>query len=218
MGYARAGFEVVGVDVVDQPRYPFEFIRGDALDAELDGFDAIHASPPCQAFSTVAKQARLRYPGRFEHPDLVDATRSRLEGAGVPWVMENVQGAPFRTWFRLCGSSFGLDLRRHRIFETGGGFDPLLVPPCAHSWQTPRFKTLDKRRTALVSTVPVHGQGNHLLLASVVGVHGHLNYTGEQELRERAMGIDWMNTHELVESIPPAYTEWIGTRLLEGMT
>jgi DNA (cytosine-5)-methyltransferase 1 len=217
MGYHRAGFDVVGVDIHPQPHYPFEFHQADALTFPLDGFDAIHASPPCQHFSTIAKQARLRFPGRFDHPDLVAPTRDRLIAAGVPWVMENVRGAPFVSWFQLCGSSFGLDLRRHRIFETGGGFDPLMVPPCAHHWQTPRFISLDKRRRNVSPVVSVHGTGRHYALASVVGVHGHINYSGERELRERAMGIDWMSPHELAESIPPAYTEWIGSQLLATM-
>jgi DNA (cytosine-5)-methyltransferase 1 len=207
MGYHRAGFEVVGVDIADQPRYPFEFHRDDALsvldDTMLVGtFDAIHASPPCQAHSTIAKQARLRFPGRFDHPDLVAPARASLEASGLPWVMENVKGAPFVTWFQLCGSSFGLDVRRHRIFETGAGFNPLLVPRCAHQWQRPRFRSLDKR---------------HPGLSAVVGVHGHLNYAGERVLREQAMGIDWMSDHELAEAIPPAYTEWIGTQLLAAL-
>lgn len=205
VGYARAGFEVVGVDIKPQPHYPFTFIQADALEFldAVGGFDAIHASPPCQAHSTVAKQQRIRFPGRFEHPDLVEPTRAKLQASGLPWVMENVKGAPFVTWFQLCGSSFGLDVRRHRIFETGAGFDPLLVPRCAHQWQAPRFRSLDKR---------------HPGLATVVGVHGHLNYAGERALREAAMGIDWMGDHELAEAIPPAYTEWIGRQLLASLS
>jgi len=210
-GYARAGWDVVGVDLNPQPRYPFGFRQADALayldEYGVDGFDAVHASPPCQAFSSVAKQARLRYPGRFAHPDLVEPTRARLVASGLPYVMENVRAAPFVTWFQLCGSSFGLDLRRHRIFETGGGFDPLLVPPCAHGWQTPRFPVYDAKRPdrtrVLASTVGVYGGGNH--------------GPGERELRERAMGIDWMSREELAEAIPPAYTAWIGARLLDHM-
>ncbi len=215
MGYSRAGFEVVGVDINPQPHYPFEFHQADALTFPLDGFDAIHASPPCQAHSSIAKQARLRIPG-LEHPDLVPQTRERLTGSGVPWVIENVVGAPLLNAVTLCGSSFGLDLRRHRLFETGR-FDLMLLPPCAHGWQTPRFRSLDKRRNRprLLSTVPVHGGSQ--LVASVVGVHGHINYSGERQLREAAMGIDWMSDYELTQAIPPAYTEWIGHQLMASL-
>ena len=210
VGYHRAGFDVVGVDVAAQPNYPFEFHEADAMTFPLDGFDAIHASPPCQAHSTIAKQQRIRRPGAFDHPDLVDATRARLIAAGVPYVIENVEGAPLRNHIRLCGSSFGLDVRRHRLFECSM---PVLAPPCAHHWQLPRFRSLDQRR-GLKSVVPVYGGGQIAGLASVVGVHGHHNYAGERELREAAMGIDWMSPYELTQAIPPAYTEHIGAYLL----
>ena len=195
MGYHLAGFEVVGVDIEPHPDYPFEFHLADALEVELDGFDAIHASPPCHAYSTVTgRNAR----NRREYPDLVAPTRERLRAAGVPYVIENVVGAPLLDAFMLCGSAFGLDVRRHRLFEPGG-WHPVLVPPCAHHWQRPRFRSLDSRQK-----VP----------ASVVGVHGHLNYPGELELRRAAMGIDWMTNDDLTQAIPPAYTEWIGRQLL----
>jgi DNA (cytosine-5)-methyltransferase 1 len=216
MGYHRAGFEVVGVDIKPQPHYPFEFYQDDALSYLKKmgawGFSAIHASPPCQAHSTIAKQQRTRR--HYDHPDLVAPTRDALRATGLPWVMENVQGAPMTNCVTLCGSSFGLDLRRHRLFELGR-FDPLMAPPCAHHWQTPRFITLDKRRYMKASSaVPVHGTRQ---IASVVGVHGHINYAGEQELRKAAMGIDWMNPYELTQAIPPSYTEWIGTHLLNAI-
>lgn len=111
-------------------------------------------------------------------------------------------GAPLRSPVTLCGSWFGLNLRRHRLFETGG-FGLLLVPPCSHRWQTPRFRSLDKRRLGIS--------------ASVVGVHGHANYAGENDLREEAMGIDWMSPYELTQAIPPAYTEWIGRQLITAL-
>lgn len=88
-----------------------------------------------------------------------------------------------------------------------------MAPPCAHYWQTPRFISLDKRR-GNKSVVPVHGGGQ---LAGVVGVHGHHNYAGERELREKAMGIDWMSPYELTQAIPPAYTEHIGAYLLASL-
>lgn len=207
-GYQRAGFYVVGVDIKPQPNYcGDEFHWADAMTFPLDGFDAIHASPPCQAHSTIAKQQRQRRPGAYAHPNLVDATRRRLVGAGLPYVIENVPGAPLRNPIQLCGSSFGLNVRRHRLFESNV---PIMAPPCAHHWQKPRFRSLDQRR-GLKSVVPVHGGGQ---LASVVGVHGHLNYAGEQKLRQEAMGVDWMSAYELTQAIPPAYTEYIGHYLM----
>lgn len=195
MGYHQAGFDVVGVDLEPQPHYPFPFHQADALSFPIEGFDVIHASPPCQRYSTQTAK-----PGR--HPDLIGSVRERLEAVSVPWVIENVVGAPLREPFRLCGSSFGLDLRRHRLFESSESFDP---PPCDHAWQTPRFRSLD------------HSMVKAGKLATVVGVHGHMNYRGEFELRCKAMGIDWMTNTELVEAIPPAYTRWIGSRLLERL-
>jgi DNA (cytosine-5)-methyltransferase 1 len=114
--------------------------------------------------------------------------------------MENVEGAPIRNGFMLCGSSFGLDVRRHRLFESSV---LILSPGCFHSRQTPRFRTLDSRRKGR--------------MACVVGVHGHLNYPGEKELREKAMGIGWMDTKELSQAIPPAYTEFIGKQLIRAL-
>ena len=209
MGYSRAGFDVVGVDINPQPRFPFEFVQDDALNFPLDGFDAIHASPPCQHASTIAKQCRALRPGTYEHPNLVPQTRELLRLSGLPYVIENVVGAELENPIMLCGSSFGLDVRRHRLFECSF---PIMAMPCAHHWQKPRFRTLDKRRHNLTSTVPVHGQGRQL--ASVVGVHGHLGYKGERDLRERAMGVDWMTPDELSQAIPPAYTEFIGEQLM----
>lgn len=202
VGYDRAGFEVVGVDSAPQPRYPFEFHQADAMTFPLEGFDAIHASPPCQAHSSIAKQQRTRRPDTYDHPDLVAATRDRLRATGLPFVIENVLGAPLENPVLLCGSSFGLNVRRHRLFEVHGF--ALMALPCAHHWQTPRFRSLDKRR------------GGEL--ASVVGVHGHQNYAGERELREWAMDISWMSPYELAQAIPPAYTEHIGAYLLGALS
>lgn len=136
MGYHRAGFDVVGVDVHPQPRYPFEFHQADALEFPLDGFDAIHASPPCQAFSAL----RHLNPGK-EHPDLIAPTRDRLRAASVPYVIENVEGAPLGEGTQLlllCGTMFRLqtpdgraEIRRHRLFELGG-FTIALRPACQH--------------------------------------------------------------------------------------
>ena len=200
-GYQQAGFHVTGVDIKPQPRYAGdEFILADALDylaTHGHEFDAVHASPPCQAYSKI----RAIW-GHRERPDLVPPTREALRAVGVPYVIENVVEAHLRHAVILCGSSFGLDLRRHRAFETGF-WEIGLVPPCSHSWQRPRFRSLDRR----VKT-----------LASVVGVHGNVNYRGEAELRKQAMGIEWMTQQELVEAIPPAYCEFIGRQLMTMLT
>lgn len=191
MGYHRAGFTVVGVDINPQPRYPFEFIQADALDFDLDGFDAIHASPPCQAFT--AYKRRPNHVG--EYPDLIRRVRQGLVVADVPWVIENIPRAPLLNPITLCGSSFGLDVRRHRLFESN---ITMLAPPCDHAWQTPRFPQATNRKN-LRRTVEV-------------GV-----YRIPLAVQQKAMGIDWMKLDELSEAIPPAYTEWVGQHLLAAV-
>ena len=113
MGYVRAGFEVIGVDIKPQPHYPFEFHQGDAMTYPLEGFDAYHASPPCQRYS----RTKSLHPG-CKYPDLLAQTRNLLIATGKPWVIENVVGAPFQHWIMLCGMMFGLRTYRHRRFET----------------------------------------------------------------------------------------------------
>ncbi len=213
MGYHRAGFDVVGVDITPQPHYPFEFWQADALDW-LEGigpscWDAIHASPPCQAY-TVANNIHQR-----EHPDLLPATRELLERTGLPWVIENVPGAPMhrgpasllaqdRYGALVCGLHFaGLNVKRHRLFEAN--FPIHGTPPC-----------------------PIGHPGNWLLIfGHTVLERGHVirktpagnnttrrKHTTTERGRE-AMGIDWMNRDELSEAIPPAYTEFIGEQLMQ---
>lgn len=196
VGYNRAGFDVVGVDCRAQQNYPYTFFKMDALAAleylDLSKFVAIHASPPCQAHST------LRY-RREDKPDLMDIepVRDALAATGLPYVIENVVGAPlYGSVTQLCGSMFGLDVRRHRLFETSFAIEQ---PECQHQLQTPRFRNPDARQSAL---------------ASVVNVHGKCSYVGEREVRERAMGIDWMTNYELTQAVPPAYTEYVGAQLL----
>jgi len=198
VGYDMAGFDMTGVDNKPQPRYPFKFIQADALEYVAEHgheFDFIHASPPCQKYSRVS--GRSRKAGKRLYPDLVQPTREILWTLGIPWVMENVEEAPLINPVTLCGSMFGLDVRRHRNFESS---IVILAPPCDHSNQKPRFRTLDSRRAGRLSCV--------------VGVHGHLNYAGEFELRCKAMGIDWMTNAELTQAIPPAYTEFIGRQIM----
>jgi DNA (cytosine-5)-methyltransferase 1 len=186
---------VVGVDIEPQANYVgAEFIQADALTFPLDGFDLIHASPPCHDHSNVTGRNR-KSEGVKGTGWMLEATIRRLHHHGTPWVVENVEGArdQMPATFRLCGSSFGLNVRRHRLFASS--FLVFGVPPCDHGWQTPRFRSLDSRQTSPSSVVPVYG---------------HLNYPGELELRREAMGIDWMTNAELTQAIPPAYTEWIG--------
>jgi DNA (cytosine-5)-methyltransferase 1 len=201
VGYDRAGFDVVGVDIRPQPRYPFEFVQADVMALtpfDMHDYDAIHASPPCHDHSTVTGRNRKAV-GPKGTGWMLGATIDLLAATGRPFVIENVETAEFpRSVFRLrlCGSSFGLDVRRHRWFAANVA---MLAPAREHHWQRPRFRSLDSRRETL---------------ASVVGVHGHLNYAGEAEVRNQAMGIEWMNQAELAQAIPPAYTQFIGEYLL----
>lgn len=191
MGYHRAGWEVVGVDIKPQPRYPFDFVQADAMTFPLDGFDAIHASPPCQLFSR-AGRLREAQGGKPSSLDLLTPIRPLIQATGLPYIIENVAGAPLEGVF-MCGSSFGLGVRRHRIFES----DLLLLgAPCQHK---------DQGR-------PV---GVYHVLGDEVPHGGKTAETLEQA--QEAMGIDWMEWHELKESIPPAYTEHLGRQLMAAL-
>ena len=130
MGYHKAGFEVIGVDIKEQPNYPFRFIKADALgwlEAWGNEYDAIHASPPCQCFSMMQNIHK----NKDKHPDLVEPTRKLLEELGKPYIIENVVGAPLRIDLFLCGTMFGLPIARHRIFESNVSM-PLLTMACKH--------------------------------------------------------------------------------------
>lgn len=186
MGYHRAGFEVVGVDVRPMPRYPFEFHQADAMTYPLDGFDVIHASPPCQGYTkiqSVNKHAK-------EWPLLIEPIRRRLLGNGKPYIIENVPGAPMLSPIKLCGSSFGLKVHRHRLFECSFF---LMSPPCNHG---------PERAVAVYGDHPEYCPT------------GKINRAHTLEHGQEAMGINWMKWRELCESIPPAYTEWIGRQLM----
>ena len=213
MGYSRAGFDVVGVDIKPQPRYPFEFIQADAIDMLRQGvfraghywlpdagdFDAIHASPPCQFYSSTRFLPQAK---RKDHVDLVGPTRAALKAARLPYVIENVIGAPLVDAVVLCGSSFGRPIRRHRLFESTVA---LLVPPCTHR-EYPRIYQ---------STSPDGRRKKRL--TSWIGVYGGTHYAGEGKRRREAMGIDWMTLAELSQAIPPDYTELIGLQLIHSM-
>lgn len=201
MGYARAGFEVTGVDIRPQPHYPFDFVQADALTYLADHgheFDAVHASPPCQGYTElnhVAGSGSLFDP----YPRLIEPVRALLHSIGVPFVIENVTGAREHLVdpVQLCGSSFGLgvlcrdgqyrQLQRHRLFEASF---PLPGPPCRHEGQP----------------VGLYGVGG--------GGQQTRGYKAHLEERGPALGIDWpMTPHELREAIPPAYTRHVGSYL-----
>ena len=199
-GYSWAGFDVLGVDKDPQPRYPFPFVQCDALEFlesfDLSSFSAIHASPPCQAHSDLQKQSKLSY------PDLIAPTRELLIATGLPYVIENVEGAPLIDPVMLCGTMFpGLRVLRHRLFETNW---PLAAP--AHP-KHPLVFTHDKRKRH-------YGQLNQD--ESFVQVTGGGNATVAN--KRDAMGIDWMSGAELNEAIPPAMTEYVGRALLEYLS
>lgn len=190
MGYHRAGFYVIGVDIEPQPNYPFHFYQADAMEFEWSDFDAIHASPPCQQFT--AYRRRPKHVG--EYPNLIPAVRERLRAIGRPYVIENVEGAPLESPIRLCGSSFGLDVRRHRLFESNV---PILSPPCVHQGNPkypPATNRTNQRRTVEIGVwrIPL-------------------------DVQQAAMGINWMELRELSEAIPPAYTEFLGGWLMSAV-
>lgn len=205
MGYHRAGFDVVGVDLQPQPHYPFEHHVADALEFVREHgheFDAIHASPPCQAHSIT------RGAHNVEHPDLLEPTREALREVGRPYIIENVEGAPLIGPLRLCGTEFGLRapdvdgvllaLRRHRLFESDmwlwgrGG--------CQHD-ATP--------------VAGVYGGSRHEKPEHRDDPTRRGGYTPALRVRAQLLGIDWrMNEHELNQAIPPVYTEHIGRQVL----
>ena len=211
VGYHRAGFEIVGIDNKPQPNYPFAFIQMDALEAMdrltageglpasdgrtyyLSDFAVIHASPPCQKFTSLNKMHNAK-----RHPDLLTPTRARLRAWGGVYVIENVPRSPIHGLFLLCGTQFGLgasgaQLRRHRYFE----MEPpiaALIPPCAH-----------RRNGRVIGVYGGHGRDRRRKANTE-------DFSVEQ--RREAMGIDWMTGAELSQAIPPAYTEYIGCRLM----
>ncbi|EFE82942.1 gp77 [Streptomyces albidoflavus] len=194
-GYADAGFEVTGVDIRPQPRYPYTFVQAEAVAFVLAHgaeFDVIHASPPCQHDSDCQ-----RIQGRT-HPDLIAPTRTALQACGRPWVLENVRGAvpKLEQPVMLCGPMFGVQTYRHRYFETGGGLTLHQLIHPAH-------------------VVPQAKMGRPVppgYFGQFVG-----NFSGV-DLARRVMGVPWMNRDGIRECIPPAYTQWIGHHALTHLT
>jgi len=204
MGYHRAGFEVVGVDSKRQRDYPFEFHQADAMTFPLEGFDVIHASPPCQAYS-ITKHSHKK-----QHPDLLGPTRERLVASGLPYVIENVPGASMPGSVVMCGASFFLTandingdllvLKRHRQFESNMTLEER---KCMCKW----FKDRQYKIGG------VYGGGSTDRHHAEKVRHG--GYTPAKEVREGLMGIDWMSMAALNQAIPPIYTKFIGHQILE---
>lgn len=209
MGYFRAGFDVVGSDIEPQPNYPFEFVKRDILGWDPEDirkrFDVLALSPPCQRYSIT------RHLHTSEHPDLVEPARALARAAGLPYIMENVPGAPLIDPITLCGSSFGMPLRRHRLFESNTS---LQSPPCDHSWQNrhkPYWAHVSKSRGGTIRSgvVRVHGRQQ----MSPDGTSFGSEY--DHRVGSVAMGIDWMTKEELNNAVPPAYTFYLGRQMLK---
>ena len=201
MGYHQAGFDVVGVDVQPQPNYPFRFVQADALEylaAHGREYDAIHGSPPCQGYA--GTRHIVSCAGR-EYPLLIAPTIAALRAVGRPWVVENVPGSGLSD-LTLCGTMFGLPLRRHRHFAAS--FLMLSSGECRHG-----------PADLGVYAGKVTRLGTHA--AAYVASSGRTHYRPQTATLAEgrvAMGIDWMDRHELSQAIPPAYTRFIGEQLM----
>lgn len=197
MGYHRAGFEVVGVDINPQPHYPFEFHQADALTYPLEGFDVIHASPPCQEYSS------LRFMKTRQYAAILAETRQRLIDSGLRWVMENVANAPMHQGVLICGTALGLNVRRHRLFD------------CSHLIYGPGMC----RHGPDNINVYGHGAWNYQPRAdNSKYCHWTRSNAHQSPLpiatARQAFECEWMTQAELAECVPPAYTEWIGRQVL----
>ena len=186
MGLHRAGFEVVGFDIEPQPHYPFEFHQQDALTVDLSEFDAVWASPPCQRYCSMSRN-------HAGHPDLYGPTRLFLQWAKKPYMIENVIGAPYESGIILCGSMFGLPVRRHRNFETSF---LVLRPQCRHKEQG--------------RPITVTGYGG--------GQPRPHSWKGIKSEWPTYMEMPWATPDECTQAIPPAYSEYIGKVLMEHLT
>lgn len=185
-GLQLAGYHVTGVDIKPQKRYIGDaFIQADAMEVDWCGYDLIWASPPCQRYSC------MRPDTQHNHPDLIAPVRARLIETGVPWILENVPGAPLVNPLMLCGTMFGLLVVRHRLFETS---PPIYFAPasCAH-------------QRAVVERGKRPDRGKHY--AAIYGHASDVHFTRE------AMGIDWMSRDELSEAIPPVYSKFLAEQI-----
>ena len=196
-GYHRAGFDVVGVDIAPQPRYPFEFHQGDALEYLAEhgrDFDVIHLSPPCQAYSRTGHLADAQG-ARRSSVRLIEPARAMVQEMGLAYVIENVEGAPLNSPLLLCGSMFGLRVRRHRLFEMS---DFAFGLECDHQSQGRPVGVLN------------WGKWGH-------EIHNGGRLAESLADAQDAMGIDWMRRAELAEAIPPAFTEFIGRQIIQAI-
>lgn len=204
--------EIVGVDTKPQPRYPFTFVQADAMTFPLEGFDFVWASPPCQAHTAMKTMYNAK-----THADLIPATRVKLIAANIPYIIENVEGAPLNPEsIRLCGTMFDLgcddaELRRHRIFESSF---LLTAPNCRHGSR---------------DVVGVYGGHLRNRRRRTIGIYGEGCRDGRRksdrgvpdfniEDGRRAMGIDWMTIAELCQAIPPAYSRYIAEQFTLSRT
>lgn len=194
MGYHLAGFEVVGVDLNPQPNYPFQFVQADALTFPLGDFDVVVSSPPCPGYS---KATAFHRGARSKHPLFIEPIRERFIASGLPYVIENVEGAPLHDPLLLCGTMFGLRSIRHRLFESNVS---LVVP------HHPDLCTEHLVKCASPAAIP---KG-----LEYWSIGGHF---GQKDRAQReGLGIDWMMTvDEIKNAIPPAYTRWIGVQLMQ---
>lgn len=215
-GYQRAGLWVRGVDIKRQPRYcGEEFVQADALEylrgliesGEIEEFDAIHASPPCQADSNGRNYngRKRREPDR--HPKLIEPTKELLQQFNGLWVLENVIGAAHRLSYpiMICGTALGLRVQRHRLFES----NLFLFQPWACNHR-PFDVSVRRRRAeyllAYEDATTAKGQAVRRPPSCRKAIAGE------------AMGIDWMTLDEMGEAVPPAYTEWIGRQLVAALS
>ena len=211
VGYHRA-FEaagiphrIVGVDNRKQPRYPFEFVQADAMTFPLEGFDAIHASPPCQGYSRLRHLPWLK--GRI-YPMLIAPTRDRLQTVGMPWVIENVEDSRLLD-LKLCGRMFGLPTYRHRVFASSVF---MLEPPHEkHRIVIGHGRRVNDRAKGTLNAGSNNGARGNQSIFTVAG--GQFKKADA----ERALGIDWMTRDELTQAIPPAYTEYIGRQMIAAL-
>ena len=208
LGYYLAGFRILGVDIQPQPRFPFEFRQADAMTFPLDGFSAIHASPPCQAYSIMRNLPWLR---KKEYPRLIDPIRQRLIDSGVPWVIENVMGAKLPGLW-LCGQMFGLPFFRHRTFETNWLW--LRPPHPKHNGTVRNGRTRGSRARDIMAVPTKKGLTEYFIRNGIQGVACNVGRAAGVNMARLAMGIDWMTRDELTQAIPPAYTEFIGRQFL----
>lgn len=205
-GYVSAGFDVTGIDLTPMKRYPFEFIEGDALSFPLKfykQFDAIAASPPCKVHT------RLKAFSHAHHVDLVAKTRALLKRTGLPYIIENVPGSPLIDPTLLCGSMFGLFVRRHRLFETNWKLEPLACDHAKQERESPGFIRQESH-----SGKPI----KHSSPVLIVCGHGSGNGSGEIDLWRREMQIPWGSQRGLAQAVPPAYTKYIGLQLIKELT